>query len=86
MTNLEFAYWIKGFVNLSEDEYIDFRQLNIIQNHLNLVQAVNGEVRSDIEACMTKLRKLFQIKKSILKKDFDDVWAKSVEQIPDRYI
>ncbi len=44
MHNHEFAEWLFGYLSLSEASDFKPRQLWIIKNHLNLVQAVDGEL------------------------------------------
>ena len=49
MTVDEFTYWIKGYLELTNDGFLDKRQLNIIENHANLVEAVIGFQDKNIE-------------------------------------
>lgn len=45
MTNAEFRQWLSGFFELSSaEETLDLRQLQIIVNHLNLAEAVEGKL------------------------------------------
>jgi DNA-binding transcriptional regulator YhcF (GntR family) len=45
MTNGEFREWLKGFFELSEEDVVlDMKQLQVIVNHLNLAEAVEGKL------------------------------------------
>ena len=48
MTNLEFNYWIDGFISLESIEesnmVFNAKQLWIINNHLNLVEKIDGHL------------------------------------------
>lgn len=45
MTNNEFQTWLRGFFELSEeDSVLNPDQVQIIVNHLNLAEAVSGEL------------------------------------------
>lgn len=45
MTNKEFRQWLSGFFELSsEEDMLDLGQLQIIVNHLNLAEAVEGKL------------------------------------------
>lgn len=48
MTNDEFRYWINGYLMLSSEDFIDSRQISIIKNHANLVEAVMGSLDVDV--------------------------------------
>lgn len=61
MTNNDFRIWLQGYFELSdEDTPLDLAQLQMIINHLNLAEAVDGKLdadntvlRRDIEAFRT---------------------------------
>jgi hypothetical protein len=42
VTNPEFVKWLAGFFELSGSPSLSRRQFHIINNHLNLVEAVEG--------------------------------------------
>ena len=44
MTNYEFVKWMAGFFTLSDAEILTKKQLWVMNNHLNLVTAVDGEL------------------------------------------
>ncbi len=45
MTNDEFRSWLKGFFELSEgDALISAKQAQVVINHLNLAEAVEGSL------------------------------------------
>lgn len=48
MTNSEFRHWINGYLVLSDEEYLDNKQICIIKNHANLVQQMAGNLDADI--------------------------------------
>lgn len=48
MTNDEFCYWITGYLELTDEDVLSAKQISIIQNHVNLVHAMVGNLRSDI--------------------------------------
>lgn len=41
MNKQDFRCWIDGFLTLTDDDYLDQQQFNIIKNHANLVTAVS---------------------------------------------
>ena len=55
MTNEEFTYWIKGYVTLASEDYIDARQAAIINNHANLVREITGKLDPGIVAFLSAL-------------------------------
>lgn len=40
MTNEEFKHWINGYFSLSDELFLNKDQVNIIQNHVNLVATI----------------------------------------------
>lgn len=42
MTHEQFAYWLQGFIEISQPEIITSEQLQIIQDHLNLVLGIEN--------------------------------------------
>jgi hypothetical protein len=44
MKNSEFIVWLQGYLELCPEDILDIRKLRIIRNHLNLVQAVEGQL------------------------------------------
>ena len=50
MTNEEFKYWINGYMALSSEDLLTVRQLIIIKNHIDLVDAVDGPLETHIES------------------------------------
>lgn len=58
MKNTEFREWLRGFFDLSgKDVVLDLKQLQVVINHLNLAEAVEGkldeinnQLRVDIQA------------------------------------
>lgn len=42
MTNEEFKTWLLGYVTLTGDLPLNARQIKIIENHANLVSAIDG--------------------------------------------
>lgn len=44
MTNREFVKWLSGFFELAESESLNRKQLYVISNHLNLAEAVEGQL------------------------------------------
>jgi hypothetical protein len=48
MTNEEFKCWISGYLMLTDDLVLDKKQIRIIKNHANLVQAVMGSTEESI--------------------------------------
>jgi hypothetical protein len=54
MTAENFAYWLKGFFELSESDSLTEKQVKIIQKHLSLVFSVKTEQIGDpLEALKT---------------------------------
>lgn len=43
MTNVEFQYWIDGYLTLGDEAFLDAEQVTMIKNHANLVQTTAGE-------------------------------------------
>ena len=50
MTNEEFKYWINGYMALSSEDALTVRQLIIMRNHIDLVEAVDGPLEAPIES------------------------------------
>jgi hypothetical protein len=42
MNNEEFNYWIDGYLSLTDEEYLNVHQVNIIKNHAKLVESTVG--------------------------------------------
>ena len=62
MTNREFVIWLSGFFELADDNALTKHQLVMVNNHLNLAEAVEGGlgefnlelrdiIRSEMHAC-----------------------------------
>jgi hypothetical protein len=49
MTNIEFRVWVNGYIALSEKPTLDRDQLQILNNHANLVYAIEGRLDPDIQ-------------------------------------
>lgn len=48
MTNDEFRAWLQGYFELTAEEVVlDLAQLQVIVNHLNLAEAVEGKLDTD---------------------------------------
>ncbi|MEO8400324.1 MAG: hypothetical protein ABI597_00835 [Gammaproteobacteria bacterium] len=65
MTNSEFIYWLTGYLKLTDDSYLDEKQITIIKNHANLVQTVEVDLSesirhfiADLEAELSQLAKI----------------------------
>jgi hypothetical protein len=43
MTETEFKIWLQGYIDLSDETYLDHPQLTIIHNHAQLVIATAGQ-------------------------------------------
>lgn len=60
MDSTQFAYWLQGFLELSEAKVLDERQLECIREHLNLVFAkVTGQNPLPDKAAVDYLTKEF---------------------------
>lgn len=67
MTNLEFRYWLKGFFVLENNSAgLTPRQFFIIDNHLNLVKAVEGQLSDDNKKIANLLAELKESDKRTL--------------------
>lgn len=59
MTNDEFSAWIQGFYQLENpDLCLTPKQLTIIENHLNLVDTIDGKLDDKNQALRDVLRQL----------------------------
>lgn len=47
MTNAEFRAWLKGYFELAEPGPLEIAQVQIIVNHLNLAEAVEGKLDAE---------------------------------------
>lgn len=47
MRNNDFTEWLYGYCALSNTQHLNAKQLWIIKNHLNLVQAVDGHLNDN---------------------------------------
>jgi hypothetical protein len=48
MTNLEFKYWLSGYLALSDDHILNNKQLIIIKKHAELVKEISGHLDADV--------------------------------------
>jgi hypothetical protein len=59
MRNPEFRTWLKGYFELAEPGPLELAQVQIIVNHLNLAEAVDGNLDAenlDIRASIRRFR------------------------------
>lgn len=56
MTNNEFNLWIEGFIDLTSNDYINAKQVWIIQNHANLVASIEGHLTPKISNFLASLK------------------------------
>lgn len=56
MTNDEFIYWLKGFSELSKNKVLDKKKIWIINNHANLVIAVEGKLNPEVKNILKQLK------------------------------
>lgn len=60
MTNKEFKLWIQGYLSLSDEPFLNKKQIIIIENHSNLVSTVeclDAEVYSFLDFLNTEINK-----------------------------
>lgn len=55
MKSDEFCIWIKGYLQLSTEEFLTPRQVRIIYNHAKLVQVINKETDENIDKFISAL-------------------------------
>lgn len=65
MTNQEFKYWMSGYLILSDEKYLDERQIKIITNHAALVEATVGSCDPDIQKFILLIQQEFQKKSKV---------------------
>lgn len=44
MTNNEFIWWLKGYLQLEKNSHLTLDQVTIVKNHLDLVLEIDGHL------------------------------------------
>ena len=65
MTNDEFRMWIKGYTQLTSEQYLNYKQFHIIKSHANLVLAIANHLDDDIIIFLEKLEMELKINNQI---------------------
>ncbi|EKD71682.1 MAG: hypothetical protein ACD_46C00125G0006 [uncultured bacterium] len=74
MTNEEFRCWIRGYIQLTDDDYLDHRQVSIIKNHANLVEAIMGDLDMNIRNFILKLENEIKINSRVTLREYRKIF------------
>ena len=75
MTHDEFKCWIRGYLTLSTENFMDINQPTIIKNHINLVKSVDGFLDFTIEHFLAVIEDNIKTKTILNLSDLKETWS-----------